>query len=224
VTQFFLRQHIVPIGSQVAVEIQREPLTSFQRGIKRALDILLAVTAIVLLAPALSIVAAGIKLSSPGPVFFTQRRIGYRSRVFKILKFRTMTCLEDGDMVNQVSRNDCRVTGFGRWLRRFSIDELPQLFNVIKGEMSFVGPRPHAVAHDKSFAELFEHYEIRQHVKPGITGWAQVNGFRGETATRDRILHRLECDLWYAKNASLLLDLQILARTILVVLAQRNAF
>jgi Undecaprenyl-phosphate glucose phosphotransferase len=223
-TQFFLRQHTVSIGSQVAVEIQREPFTRLQRTIKRALDILLSVISIVLLAPPLLLIAVGIKLSSPGPIFFKQRRIGYRSQVFKILKFRTMNCLEDGDTINQACKDDHRVTGLGRWLRRFSIDELPQLFNVIRGEMSFVGPRPHAIAHDKLFTELFEHYEIRQHVKPGITGWAQVNGLRGETTTSDRILRRIECDLWYAKNASLLLDLQILVRTIFVVLAQKNAF
>ena len=134
-----------------------------------------------------------------------------------------MNVAENGSEVRQASANDSRVTRVGRWLRRSSIDELPQLLNVIRGEMSLVGPRPHAVAHDVHYAKLIENYEIRQHVKPGITGWAQVNGLRGETADPELMRRRVEHDIWYARNAGLLLDMRILLLTVLEVFRQRNA-
>jgi undecaprenyl-phosphate galactose phosphotransferase/putative colanic acid biosynthesis UDP-glucose lipid carrier transferase len=140
------------------------------------------------------------------------------------MKFRTMTVLEDGDQVAQASRNDPRVTRVGRFLRKTSLDELPQIFNVLCGEMSLVGPRPHARAHDALYASLIENYEIRQHVKPGITGWAQVNGLRGETLDIEAMRERVEHDIWYAKNTSMALDLAILLRTALLVLRQTNAY
>ena len=212
------------VGHSIAVETQRVPMSSFSRAVKRAIDIAIAASALLLLAPALLLIAAIVKLDSSGPVFFRQRRNGYRGREFRIIKFRTMSVLEDGEAVTQARRDDQRVTRVGRWLRKTSFDELPQLLNILRGEMSLVGPRPHAVAHDELYAKLIENYELRQHVKPGVTGWAQVNGLRGETPTVDLMFRRIEFDLWYAANSSVSLDLQILARTIFTVLRQVNAY
>ncbi len=212
------------VGRTVAVETQKVPLSAFSRGIKRGIDVTVASAALVVLAPAFGLIALAIKLDSKGPVLFLQRRNGYRGREFRIAKFRTMTVLEDGDAVTQVRRNDQRVTRIGRWLRKTSFDELPQLWNILRGEMSLVGPRPHAVAHDELYANLIENYELRQHVKPGVTGWAQINGLRGETPTVDSMFRRIEFDLWYAANCSVMLDLQILLRTLLAVLRQDNAY
>lgn len=212
------------VGHSIAVETQRVPMSGFARAIKRAIDITVAASVLLFLAPVLLIIAALIKLDSSGPVFFRQRRNGYRGREFRILKFRTMSVLEDGDAVTQARRDDQRVTRVGRLLRKTSFDELPQLLNILRGEMSLVGPRPHAVAHDELYAKLIENYELRQHVKPGVTGWAQVNGLRGETPTVDLMLRRIEFDLWYAANSSVVLDLQILARTVFTVLRQVNAY
>jgi undecaprenyl-phosphate galactose phosphotransferase/putative colanic acid biosynthesis UDP-glucose lipid carrier transferase len=212
------------VGHSIAVETQRVPMSSLSRAIKRAIDIVIAATVLLILAPALLVIAAIVKLDSPGPVFFRQRRNGYRGREFRILKFRTMSVLEDGDAVMQARRDDQRVTRVGRLLRKTSFDELPQLLNILRGEMSLVGPRPHAVAHDELYAKLIENYELRQHVKPGVTGWAQVNGLRGETPTVDLMFRRIEFDLWYASNSSVALDLQILARTLFTVLRQVNAY
>jgi undecaprenyl-phosphate galactose phosphotransferase/putative colanic acid biosynthesis UDP-glucose lipid carrier transferase len=223
-TVSLLRNRIVAVGTGLAVEVQREPLSNLERFIKRGMDILFSTIFLICLSPVFAIIAIGVKLDSSGPVFFSQRRLGYRGRVFKILKFRTMTTLEDGSHVLQAHRNDQRVTRLGRWLRRTSLDELPQLINVLIGDMSLVGPRPHAAVHDKMYVELIEHYEIRQHVKPGITGWAQVHGLRGETPAVELMSCRVELDLWYAKNASIRLDCQILYRTIFEVLRQRNAY
>jgi lipopolysaccharide/colanic/teichoic acid biosynthesis glycosyltransferase len=157
-------------------------------------------------------------------MLFRQERLGHRSHPFRILKFRTMRVMEDGESVIQAAKNDSRITRVGRILRRTSIDELPQLVNVLKGEMSIIGPRPHAVAHDKLFSKLVDNYELRQHVKPGITGWAQVNGFRGETPQVELMRTRIEMDIWYATNCSLLLDAQILLRTSYELFRQRNAY
>lgn len=221
------RLFLMPVrsfGPWYSVEVQKQPLNRAQRFAKRAIDLALAAPLLVVLAPFFAAVALAIRLDSPGPVFFRQKRLGYRGSTFTILKFRTMTVLEDGEQVQQARRDDRRVTRTGRWLRRASIDELPQLFNVLRGEMSLVGPRPHARAHDKLYAGLIENYELRQHVKPGLTGWAQVNGLRGETPSAEAMCKRVEFDIWYAKNASILLDLQILARTVLEILRQRNAY
>jgi undecaprenyl-phosphate galactose phosphotransferase/putative colanic acid biosynthesis UDP-glucose lipid carrier transferase len=141
-----------------------------------------------------------------------------------MLKFRTMTVQENGEVVTQATRNDPRVTRIGRLLRAASIDELPQLINVIRGEMSLVGPRPHALAHDNHFENLLQDYAFRHHVKPGMTGWAQVNGLRGATPSVDQIARRVEMDLWYINNWSLWLDVQILIKTLFEVLRKRNAF
>jgi undecaprenyl-phosphate galactose phosphotransferase/putative colanic acid biosynthesis UDP-glucose lipid carrier transferase len=149
-------------------------------------------------------------------VLFFQTRNGFNGHKFRIVKFRTMHVLEDGDQIRQATRIDPRVTPLGRWLRRANIDELPQLLNVLKGEMSLVGPRPHAVAHNSEFEKLVANYAFRQHVKPGITGLAQVNGYRGETPTAESIAKRVESDLWYIRNWSMWLDIGILFRTLVV--------
>jgi exopolysaccharide biosynthesis polyprenyl glycosylphosphotransferase len=190
---------------------------------KRALDLAIALPALLFCAPLLAVLALIVRLDSGGPVLFRQTRLGRGGKPFAIFKFRTMTVLENGDTVVQARQNDGRVTRAGRWLRRSSLDELPQLLNVIAGDMSLVGPRPHARAHDLHYAERIANYTLRQDVKPGITGWAQVNGHRGETATLDAMRARVDCDIWYAKNARFTLDLQILLRTPLAVLGGRNA-
>jgi Undecaprenyl-phosphate glucose phosphotransferase len=212
------------IGPAIAIELQKVPLSPVARAVKRSIDLALASVALVFTFPAVVAVAIAIKLDSRGPVFFRQRRNGYRGRPFRIVKFRTMTVLEDGDAVMQARRDDRRVTRVGRWLRRTSFDELPQLWNILRGEMSFVGPRPHAAAHDELYSRLIENYALRQHVKPGVTGWAQANGLRGETPTVDLMFRRIEFDLWYAANCNLMLDLHILVRTVFAVLRQYNAY
>ncbi|WP_294540660.1 undecaprenyl-phosphate glucose phosphotransferase [uncultured Rhodoblastus sp.] len=212
------------LGSSIALEIQRQPLGLGERAAKRAFDIVVAATALVLLAPLLGLVALAIKLDSPGPVFFRQTRSGFNGRPFKIFKFRSMTVAEDGEKVGQATKNDKRVTRLGGFLRKSSLDELPQLFNVLRGEMSVVGPRPHAMAHDKEFAEYAYNYVFRHHVKAGMTGWAQVHGARGETDTVEKIQRRVDLDLWYVKHWSLALDFSILFRTVIVVLHGKNAY
>ena len=193
----------------------------FKRWVKRALDIVLASAAIVLLAPLIGIVAIAIKLDSPGPVIFRQSRGGFKGIRFDIFKFRTMTVLEDGLSITQARQGDPRVTRVGQLLRRASIDELPQLFNVLKGEMSLVGPRPHALAHDNEYHALIDTYIFRFHVIPGITGWAQVHGLRGETRCLEQMAERVAYDLWYVNNWSLGLDCYIFLKTCFEVIRFR---
>jgi len=169
-------------------------------------------------------IAMGVKLSSPGPVLFRQRRYGVDGRKIVVYKFRTMTVAEDGDVVRQATKNDSRVTPFGAFLRRTSLDELPQFINVLQGRMSVVGPRPHAVAHNELYRKLIRGYMIRHKVRPGITGLAQVNGWRGETDTVEKMQARIEYDLAYLRGWSLLLDLQIILKTVVVVLKKQNAY
>lgn len=219
----FLHFPVRSIGQLLAVEPQRAPLGSGQIVAKRTLDIAGASFALLVLSPVLLAVALAIRLETRGDVFFRQDRLGHKGRPFSILKFRTMNVAENGDVIRQASAEDCRVTRVGRILRRLSIDELPQLINVIRGEMSLVGPRPHAVAHDRYYAQIIDNYELRQHVKPGITGWAQVHGLRGATTDPELMRRRVAHDIWYAKNASVTLDLHILLLTIIEVFRQRNA-
>jgi lipopolysaccharide/colanic/teichoic acid biosynthesis glycosyltransferase len=153
-----------------------------------------------------------IKLDSAGPVFFLQHRYGFNQKPFRIFKFRTMRTLDDGPVVQQAKKDDPRVTRVGAWLRRWNLDELPQLFNVIKGDMSLVGPRPHALSHDREYEQRIARYARRHNVKPGITGWAQIHGFRGETDTDEKMHRRVEHDLYYIDNWSLALDLQVMIR------------
>jgi putative colanic acid biosynthesis UDP-glucose lipid carrier transferase len=194
------------------------------RSSKRLLDLAIAVPALILVAPLLALLALLIRLDSPGPALFRQKRLGYRGRPFDILKLRTMRVLEDGDTIAQARPDDARTTPIGRWLRASSLDELPQLINVVRGEMSLVGPRPHARAHDNFYARLIAGYPRRQDVKPGITGWAQIHGLRGATPTVDIMSRRVEFDVWYARHASFGLDVEILLRTPLEVLRRRNAY
>jgi putative colanic acid biosynthesis UDP-glucose lipid carrier transferase len=192
--------------------------------LKRALDILIAGIALVVLSPLIAIIAIAIKLDSPGPVFFRQRRCGFNGRCFQIIKFRTMLVQEDGEAVTQAQRLDKRISRLGKWLRRTSIDELPQLVNVLQGSMSLVGPRPHAVVHDTQFDKVVQNYAFRHRVKPGLTGWAQVHGWRGPTPTPNDIERRVEYDLWYVDNWSFGLDFVIMLQTIGEVLRGRNAY
>jgi Undecaprenyl-phosphate glucose phosphotransferase len=211
-------------GSTVGVEFRRAPLSLAECFSKRLLDVVCCVGAIITLLPLFVIVALVIKLDSRGPVLFMQTRHGFNGRRFKIIKFRTMTVLEDGTTIRQAVRGDNRVTRLGSWLRRTSIDEIPQFFNVVKGEMSVVGPRPHALAHDNHYADLISRYAFRHHVKPGITGWAQIHGYRGETPTVRSMKERVDRDIWYVDNWSLLLDIRIILRTAVEVMRGRNAY
>lgn len=191
---------------------------------KRLLDLGIAVPVLLIALPLLVLLGVVVRLETPGPALFRQKRIGHLGRPFDILKLRTMNVQENGDTVLQARPNDTRTTRIGRWLRATSLDELPQLINVIKGEMSLVGPRPHAQAHDTHYANLIPGYGRRQRVKPGITGWAQVSGLRGPTPTVDVMSERIAHDLWYVKHASLALDLKILLRTPLEVIRRRSAY
>ncbi|MDA9404505.1 undecaprenyl-phosphate glucose phosphotransferase [Bradyrhizobium sp. CCBAU 45389] len=207
----------VPIGETVAVEIQRAPLSIGERALKRGLDIGLASLGLLLLPPLLILTAVLIKLDSPGRVIFQQTRRGFNGKPFNIWKFRSMTVSEDGPEIRQASKQDARVTKVGRVLRRTSIDELPQLWNVLRGDMSLVGPRPHALAHDNFYDQTISNYAYRRYVKPGLTGWAQVNGFRGETPTIELMKKRVEYDVWYVTNWSIWLDLRIIALTVITL-------
>jgi putative colanic acid biosynthesis UDP-glucose lipid carrier transferase len=190
---------------------------------KRGLDLVLSLLLLLFLTPLLISIAVLIRATSDGPALFRQRRSGLDGRVFKVLKFRTMTVMEDG-AVRAVRRGDVRVTAIGAILRRTSLDELPQLINVLRGEMSLVGPRPHAVSHDRQFSLLAPAYPARFRTRPGLTGLAQISGHRGEIRTRECLLARLEADLRYIRDWSLLLDLKILAMTALMVLLDRKAY
>src|SRR5579863_9062033 len=179
---------------------------------KRVFDVVVAGAGLVCLAPLLLLSAVAIKLDSAGPVIFRQRRVGFGGRPFVIYKFRTMSVVEDGAQIAQAWRDDPRVTWVGRLLRQSSIDEFPQFLNVLKGEMSVVGPRPYAVAHDEHYVALIPNYRLRRQAQPGVTGWAQINGLRGETPTLEGMEQRVKMDLWYIKNWSTPLDLKIAGR------------
>jgi Undecaprenyl-phosphate glucose phosphotransferase len=207
-----------------SLDIQRAPLSTTERVVKRAIDILIGTTALIFFLPILVLTAVAIKMDGEGPIIFLQNRKGFNGRQFVMFKFRTMTVQENGDVVTQATRDDPRVTKIGKLLRAASIDELPQLLNVVRGEMSLIGPRPHALAHDNHFEKLLEDYAFRHHVKPGMTGWAQVNGLRGATPSVDQIAQRVRMDLWYINNWSLWLDIQILIKTLFEVLRKRNAY
>ena len=214
----------VEINGMPAFSICDSPLQGMNGFWKRVFDVVLASIALVLTAPVLFAVALAIRRSSPGPVLFKQRRYGLNGEEILIYKFRSMTVCEDGPVLAQATKQDSRVTPLGAFLRRTSLDELPQIFNVLEGKMSFVGPRPHAVAHNEEYRKLINGYMIRHKMRPGITGWAQVNGLRGETTTVDKMHRRVQYDLDYLKNWSLWLDLKILVRTALTVAIDHNAY
>jgi Undecaprenyl-phosphate glucose phosphotransferase len=219
----FQNPRIIRIGSIASLELTPPALTTPEIMLKRLFDVVAASALLVLSAPLMLVAALLIKLESQGPVFFLQRRYGFNQQPFRIIKFRTMSVMDDGDQVRQATLNDPRITRVGAWLRRWNIDELPQLLNVIQGRMSLVGPRPHALAHDLEFEQKIALYARRHNVKPGITGWAQVNGLRGETDTDDKMARRVDHDLWYIDNWSFWLDLAIIFRTVLTPKAFRNA-
>lgn len=212
------------IGSVGLIDVKSKPLADWSRLVKAVEDYVLGALLLVGLLPVFAIVALAIKLDSNGPIFFRQRRRGLNHRVFEVLKFRTMHVLEDGADLKQVTRDDPRVTRIGRALRWLSLDELPQLVNVLRGEMSLVGPRPHALAHDDHFGDTVDRYANRHQVKPGITGLAQIGGYRGATETKEKIERRLALDLEYVKTWSLWLDLEILALTLMRGLCSKNAY
>jgi Undecaprenyl-phosphate glucose phosphotransferase len=199
-------------------------LSGWNLVLKNAEDRLVGALLLLLGSPLLALIALAIKLDSRGPVFFRQRRYGFNNNAIVVWKFRTMRDQpEDETVVPQATRNDPRVTAMGRILRRTSLDELPQIFNVLRGEMSLVGPRPHAVAHNEQYATVIDDYLSRHRVKPGITGWAQVNGLRGETDTPEKMRQRVQHDLYYIDNWSFWFDLKILALTPFAAM-NRNAY
>jgi putative colanic acid biosysnthesis UDP-glucose lipid carrier transferase len=212
------------INGLPAVSVFENPLYGVDGLAKRTADLVFGAMILAASALPMSIIAAVIKLTSRGPVFFRQLRYGLDGREIRVWKFRTMTCCDNGPAVQQATRDDARVTGFGRLLRRTSLDELPQLFNVIQGSMSLVGPRPHATAHNEQYRSLIDGYMLRHKVKPGITGLAQVNGYRGETETLEKMEKRIACDHQYIREWSLWMDLKILVKTLSVVIKQRNAY
>ena len=200
------------------------PFTGTNQLVKRLSDMVLASIILMFIAPVLLVLALGVRLSSPGPAIFRQRRNGLDGEEIVVYKFRSMRALDNGPVVRQAVKGDPRITRFGAFIRRTSLDELPQFINVLQGRMSIVGPRPHAVAHNEQYRQLIKAYMVRHKVKPGITGWAQIHGHRGETETVDKMHARVEYDLEYLRNWSLGLDLQIIARTIKLVFFDRTAY
>jgi putative colanic acid biosynthesis UDP-glucose lipid carrier transferase len=219
-----IQARVDSIGDLPVVAVCETPFYGFNSLVKRLSDYVLGFFILVLISPLLVAIAVGVKLSSPGPILFRQRRYGVDGRPIVVYKFRSMTVAEDGDVVTQAKKNDARVTRFGAFLRRTSLDELPQFINVLQGRMSIVGPRPHAIAHNELYRKLIRGYMIRHKVRPGITGLAQVNGYRGETDTVEKMKARIEYDLAYLRSWSLLLDLQIILKTVVVVLRKQNAY
>ena len=212
-------------GGLPLYELVSKPISGWGSILKRIEDLTLGVAAIVLLSPLLLLVAILIKIDSPGPVFFRQARLGFDNQPFEILKFRSMYHQKIPETrVKQASKGDPRITRIGRFIRRTSIDELPQLFNVIGGSMSLVGPRPHALSHNEEFEEKVRGYMARHRVKPGITGWDQVNGLRGETDTLEKITARTEHDIYYTDNCTLVFDFRILLLTVVSVLFHKEAY
>jgi putative colanic acid biosysnthesis UDP-glucose lipid carrier transferase len=212
------------VGGMPVVAICESPFTGINSLIKRGSDIVLASLILALLLPAMIAIGVVVKTTSPGPIIFKQRRYGQDGGEIVVYKFRSMTVCDDGDHVVQARKGDMRITRIGGFLRRTSLDELPQFINVLQGRMSIVGPRPHAVAHNELYRKQIKGYMLRHKVRPGITGWAQVNGLRGETDTLDKMKARIECDLDYLRRWSLSLDLWIILRTIKVVLKRDNAY
>jgi len=210
-------------GSQV-LGIYDTPIVGLNGWLKRLEDLLLSSIILLLISPFMLAIAVGVRLSSPGPVIFKQRRYGLDGRVIDVWKFRSMRCEENGEKVTQARRQDPRVTRFGAFLRRTSLDELPQFINVLQGSMSIVGPRPHAVSHNEEYRGLVSGYMLRHKVKPGITGWAQVNGWRGETDSLEKMRSRVEHDLHYIRNWSVLLDIKIVFLTLFKGFAGANAY
>jgi Undecaprenyl-phosphate glucose phosphotransferase len=211
-------------GSLRTLQLFQPPLSTFDLIIKRTFDIVCATLGLIILSPLLLVVSIAIKLDSRGPVLFPQIRHGFNNEEIKVFKFRSMSCMDDGRTFKQAVEDDPRVTRIGRIIRKTNIDELPQLINVLQGTMSIVGPRPHATAHNSLFSHLIAPFSRRHSVKPGITGWAQVNGYRGATDTLEKMQRRIEFDLEYIDHWSFLLDMKIVVMTIFSKKAYMNAY
>jgi len=221
---FLSSSQIAEFGSLQTIQVCQPPLSKFDLFVKRAFDIVFAAIGLVVLSPLFLVISIAIKLDSPGPIFFRNTRHGFNNDKIRVLKFRSMTTTEDGDKFTQATKDDPRITRIGRIIRRTNIDELPQLVNVLRGEMSLVGPRPHATAHNALYANVIIPFSRRHNVKPGITGWAQVNGCRGATDVLEKMQRRIEYDLYYIDNWSLLLDLKIIMMTLFSKKAYLNAY
>jgi len=219
-----IQANISIINGIPIVAVCESPFVGINSTIKRISDVVLSLSILLLITPLMLLIAIGIKLSSSGPVLFKQRRYGVDGKEIVVYKFRSMTVMEDGGQVDQAIRNDPRITRFGAFLRKTSLDELPQFINVLQGHMSIVGPRPHAISHNEIYRNIIKDYMVRHKVKPGITGWAQINGFRGETETEEKMQRRIDYDLDYLRNWSLFLDLLIIFKTIGVVIKDQNAY
>jgi putative colanic acid biosynthesis UDP-glucose lipid carrier transferase len=219
-----LHSRICNVGDMQTVSVFDSPMKGAMTFLKRVEDILLASIILTIIAIPMFIIAAAVKLTSKGPVIFKQNRYGMDGKKIKVWKFRSMTVTENGDAVTQATKNDARITKVGAFLRSTSLDELPQFINVLQGTMSVVGPRPHAVAHNETYRKKVEYYMLRHRIKPGITGWAQVNGWRGETDTLDKMQKRVEYDLDYIKNWSLWLDFKIVIFTLYKGFINKNAY
>jgi putative colanic acid biosynthesis UDP-glucose lipid carrier transferase len=206
------------------ISVCETPFRGTNGMVKRASDIVLSLLILVLVSPLLLALAIAVRVTSPGPIVFKQRRYGLDGKEIMVYKFRSMTVTEDGPTVQQAKKNDSRITPLGALMRKTSLDELPQFINVLQGRMSIVGPRPHAVVHNEMYRKLIKGYMVRHKVKPGITGWAQVNGYRGETDTLEKMQGRIDHDLDYLRNWSLRLDLYIIFRTIRLVVADQKAY
>lgn len=218
-----MQQQMLLAPSQILIDLDERPDDSWGPLLKRVIDLTLGTAFLMAAAPVIFLAAVAIKLESKGPVFFRQRRHGWNHSIISVWKLRTMTVQEDGDTIKQAVRNDPRVTRVGRFLRKTSIDELPQLINVLMGEMSLVGPRPHALAHNVHYSRLIASYACRHKVKPGLTGWAQIKGLRGNSEDISKMAARAEADIWYVRNWSILLDIKIIVMTPIVLLFQKNA-
>jgi len=219
-----MQAHFNNVGGIPVVAICESPFTGVDSVVKNVSDFVIAMSILLLLSPLMIVIALAIKFTSPGPAIFKQRRYGLNGEEIIVYKFRTMKVSEDGSKIVQAQINDPRITRIGGFLRRTSLDELPQFFNVLQGRMSIVGPRPHAVAHNELYRKLIKGYMLRHKVKPGITGWAQVNGLRGETKELEKMQARIELDLNYLQNWSIWFDLWIIMRTVWVVLRRDNAY
>jgi putative colanic acid biosynthesis UDP-glucose lipid carrier transferase len=220
-----LNHSISEIAGIPVLDISASPMTGMNRIIKEVEDRMIGIVLFILIIPLALFISIGVKLSSPGPILFKQMRYGWDGKPIKIYKFRTMVCHEESNgAVTQACKGDKRITPFGAFLRRTSLDELPQFYNVLQGRMSIVGPRPHAVAHNELYKDQIDDYMQRHRVKPGITGWAQVNGFRGETNTLDKMKCRVDYDLFYIENWSLWFDLKIISLTIIKGFIDKNAY
>jgi putative colanic acid biosynthesis UDP-glucose lipid carrier transferase len=206
------------------VSVYESPFYGIEGWVKRAEDLMLGSVILLFILPLMLVIALGVKLTTPGSVIFKQRRYGLNGEVVEVWKFRSMTVSDDGDSVVQASKNDARVTPFGAFLRRNSLDELPQFINVLQGRMSIVGPRPHAVLHNEQYRSIIRGYMLRHKVRPGITGWAQVNGWRGETDSLEKMQGRIDCDLAYVRNWTLWLDIKIIWMTLCKFFIAKNAY